>query len=306
MTRILLTGANGFIGRQIACSLVEQGHDVIAVSRAGVAPVPGMQTLAMDVLDEAQHTKIASVKADILIHSAWITTHGVYWTSPENAHWEAATLALAKAFMAAGGKRIVGIGTCVEYDLTDNEPLDEITSRLAPHTPYGQAKLRTWMALKALADDANIAAVWCRLFHLYGPAEGRERLVPAVILPLLRGEEARTSPGTQIRDFLSSTEAGRAIAHVALSGAIGPVNIGSGQPITIAALVTMLADMLGRRNLLRLGAIPLRSDDPAVIVPKTERLAATGFTLKADLVSGLSGAIAYWKHENLLENEART
>lgn len=297
MTRILLTGASGFIGRQIASALVEQGHEVIAVSREGCAPVAGIQALAMDVLDEAQHARIAAVKADILIHSAWITTHGVYWTSPENTRWEAATLALAKAFIASGGKRIVGIGTCVEYDLTRSTPLDETTSALAPHTPYGRAKLRTWAALRALADEAGIEAAWCRLFHLYGPGEGRERLVPAVILPLLRGEEARTSPGTQIRDFLSSIEAGRAIAHIALSSAIGPVNIGSGAPISIATLVTMLADMLGRRDLLRLGAFPLRPDDPAVIIPKTERLAATGFTLKTDLARGLSDTIDYWKNE---------
>jgi UDP-glucose 4-epimerase len=65
--------------------------------------------------------------------------HGAFWTSPANALWRKASADLVRRFRAAGGTRIVALGTCAEYDATAPGPWDE-ARRISPATPYGQAK----------------------------------------------------------------------------------------------------------------------------------------------------------------------
>jgi nucleoside-diphosphate-sugar epimerase len=295
MSRIAVTGATGFIGRHIVARLLDEGHEVIAVGRTAKDLPPSVQTVKLDLLAPEAPAAIAALKSDILVHAAWVTAHGAFWTSPLNDLWADASIALARAFLDAGGRRIVGVGTCVEYDLTGMALLDEATSRLASTMPYGLAKDRAQREIAVLCAAAGASFAWCRLFHLYGPDENPQRLVPSVILSLLKGEEARTTLGTQWRDFMHAADAGHAIAHVASGLHAGAINIGSGQPITIAGLVTRLADMLGGTRLLRLGAIPLRPDDPASVLPRIERLNATGFTPDFDLETGLRDTISFWK-----------
>jgi nucleoside-diphosphate-sugar epimerase len=293
--RVLVTGANGFIGQHVVGELRARGADVIAVSRQGGVSVPGVDSIAADLLTPAGIGEIGKIRADILVHSAWETRHGYFWNAPENALWQEATLALAQAFLEAGGKRIVALGTCMEYALAGDGPLDEATTPLQPTFPYAIAKDATRQALELLCEAHGASLVWARVFHLYGPREHAARLVPSVVRALLSGEEARTSPGTQLRDFMSSLDCGTAIAHLALSEAEGPFNIGSGEAITIAALVSEIADMLGARHLLRIGALPLRPDDPPVIVPSVKRLEAKGFRPKCSRAERLAEAIEFWK-----------
>lgn len=298
--RILITGAAGFIGQHITSRLIASGHEVIALGRTSAGLPKGARPVTLDLLSPEAPAALASLKAETLVHAAWVTAHGAFWTSPQNEPWADASVRLAHAFLDAGGKRIVGVGTCVEYDLTGMELLDEATSRLAsvvptPAMPYALAKDRARREIATLSAQADATFAWCRLFHLFGPNENPQRLVPSVILSLLKGEEARATLGTQWRDFMHAADAGHAIAHVSSGLHEGAINIGSGEPVTIAGLVTKLADMLGGTHLVRLGAVPMRPDDPASVLPRIERLKATGFTPDFDLETGLRDTISYWK-----------
>lgn len=295
--RAVVTGGAGFIGRQIVAALLARGVEVVVPTRRIGATQPGLRWLAADLLAPEGRAAVAAIRADLLIHAAWTTEHGAFWTAPENALWQESSLALSRAVLDAGARRIVGIGTCVEYDVSGEAPLVEEVSALKPIFPYAIAKDATRRAIDTLCVEAGAGFAWARLFHLFGPFEDPRRLVPSVIRALLAGEEARTSHGQQIRDFLSSVDAGMAIAHVALSAVTGAVNIGSGHPVSIAGLVERIAGMIGPRHLLRLGALPARADDPAVIVPSIARLAETGFAPTADLETRLGDAIAFWKAE---------
>jgi nucleoside-diphosphate-sugar epimerase len=117
-----------------------------------------------------------------------------------------------------------------------------------------------------------------------------------VIRALLRNEEARCTHGNQVRDYLFIADAAAAFVALLDSGATGAVNIASGQPVTLKEIVAIIAEEIGRLDLLRLGAIPAPADEPPLLLADVRRLSDTvGWTPRRDLRAGLSETIAWWQ-----------
>jgi nucleoside-diphosphate-sugar epimerase len=269
--RVLLTGASGFIGRQILTYLLKQGFQVDVVIRNGSNIV--LQDMAHvvsviftdDLFAENEDWWIKTFKnTDIVIHAAWFTKPGEYLESPKNYECMQGTLRMARASIKAGVRRFIGIGTCFEYDL-DYELL-AIDTPLKPATPYARAKVSTFEGLTELLSVGGVEFAWCRLFYLYGEGENRKRLVPYIRSMLEIDAEVELSDGNQIRDYLDVQEAGRLIVGIARSKSQGPINICSGIPITVRELAEDIAAEYGKKELLRFGARPnLKSDPPRIV-----------------------------------------
>jgi len=288
----MLTGATGFIGRHIPALLAARGYDVHVAARGAAPESAGITAHALDLLrqEEAQRL-IKDVRPDIIIHTAWYVAHGRFWTAPENTDWLEASTALAAYAAEAGTRRFVGIGTCAEYatDACDNAYPWPEARHIAPATPYGEAKAAFARRLAEMAEGrAHFSHAWARLFHLFGPGENPARLVPSIILALSEGREAQCASGRPVRDFISAQSAAAAIAALAASDVTGPVNIGSGAPISIANLARLIAEIAGRPYLLRLGALADRPNEPPYMVAHTGRLRReVGFTLPVSLAAEL-------------------
>jgi len=282
--RLLLTGASGFVGRAMLTPLAARGFEVHAVARR---PGQGAATWhTADLLDAAaMRALLREVRPAVLVHAAWYVTHGRFWAAPENADWVEASVALAEAF---DGRRMVGLGTCAEYDWTEAASLPWPETRpIAPATPYGTAKAALAARWAAIGERRSISVAWARLFHLFGPGEHPERLVPAVLRALRGGREAATGSGRQVRDFAGTGFLGRALAALAASDITGPVNVASGQPVTIRRVVETIGRITGRPDLLRLGALPDRPEPPYIVADTTRLRLAVGFTEQVDLEADL-------------------
>lgn len=290
--RALLTGAAGFVGRQLAPALAAAGFEVHAIVHAAPeAPAGAASAHRADLLSPgAAAALVREIRPALLVHAAWFVAHGRFWTAPENADWLDASTDLAGAFAAAGGRRILGIGSCAEYaptDAADGAPWPE-TRALAPETPYGQAKVALAARLTSLAVRTGVSVAWARLFHLFGPGEHPDRLVPAVMRALREGRGAAVASGTPVRDVAGTGFIGRALAALAASRVEGPVNVASGEATSIRALVERIAAIAGRPDLPRFGALPDRPGKVPFMVADTGRLRReAGFAeppaLEADL-----------------------
>ncbi|HEV3046275.1 MAG TPA: NAD(P)-dependent oxidoreductase [Solirubrobacteraceae bacterium] len=336
MTRVLVTGAAGFIARGSLARLAHAGHEVHAVSsRPVLAGGPGTGAagrVGSPALEEP-HTALAQVRwhrADLLgegsaselmravapthlLHMAWCTEPGTFWTAPENLDWAQASLRLLRAFAAGGGRRAVIAGTCTEYEWRRHThcveergpqggpdtrgPARQATPR-APHTLYGAAKHAVHLVAERYAEQAGFELAWGRVFYTYGPHEHPARLASSVASALVRGEQVRCTDGAQVRDYTYVAELGEAFAALLDSPATGAVNMASGEPVRVADLVLALAAAAGRPELVRLGALPRRPDEPERLTADVGRLREqVGWSASVGLREGAERTVEWWRRE---------
>ncbi len=292
MSRVLLTGATGFVGPNTLAALAREGNEVHAVARRRGRDVPGVIWHEADLLAGCEI--VGEIEPETLVHLAWYAEHGKFWCSPENVRWVEASLALLRAFAACGGRRAVIAGTCAEYEWSQAVYREDAPTH--PRTLYGACKHGLHVVARAWAEQAGVALAWARLFFMYGPGEAPGRLVPSVASALLRGEPAAMTRGAQIRDFLHVADAGAAIGALASSELEGPVNLASGEGVAVRELAAMLAERVGGVELLRLGALAEPADEPASLVADVGRMRAElGFAPQIKLADGLDAAVEFWR-----------
>ena len=271
MTRVLITGANGFVGRQIIRSLDVKDIDLIPVVRKGkestVSNFKNVKKIitSKDLFAENESWWEEQCKdVDIVIHAAWYVETGKYQDSLKNIDCLIGSLKLAKGAAKAGVSRFLGLGTCAEYD--QNQGALTIDTPLKPLTKYAAAKTSLFTVLSQWFPRESVSFAWIRLFYLYGEGEDQKRLVPYVRSQILQGNFVDLTSGKQVRDFMDVAEAGKRIAEISFTNQIGPINLCSGIPVTVRQLVEKIADEYGRKDLLRFGARDDNLFDPPSVV----------------------------------------
>lgn len=270
MSDILLTGASGFVGCQIAKALLERDHRLRLVLRPSGFARSGLPDGVAEVVETADlfaegadWWTEALTGIDTVIHAAWYVEPGKYLDSPRNIDCAIGSLAIAEAALRAGVRKFIGIGTCFEYRLPNAEITE--TSELGPITLYAAAKLALYRMLEKRFAGTGTDFAWARLFYLYGEGEHPARLFPTLHSKLSSGEPMSLSAGDKIRDFLDVAEAGRLVATLAETDQTGVANICSGKPVTIREIAEGIADLYGRRDLLSFGIATVHPRDPAAV-----------------------------------------
>ena len=273
MKTILLTGATGFVGRNIIKELNKKRVNIIPVIRPKSKKKLDLKKIkninrvisSKDIFKESKlWWKNQCKGVDIIIHTAWFVEPGKYLKSIKNKQCLMGSLNLAKGAAHAGVKRFIGIGTCFEYDLSFGKL--SINTPLNPITPYAKAKVNLFKELLTFFSNRSIGFLWCRLFYLYGKGEDKRRLVPYIHNQIKNGKRVELTNKHYIRDYLEASMAAKMIVKVALGKKIGAVNICSGIPVTIEAFAKKIADEYKRRDLLNFGSKSFKSNDPPCVV----------------------------------------
>ena len=271
MKRVLVTGATGFVGRQIMRTLAASDVALIPVVRSGkegfVNTLRGVERIVSspDIFAEPEDWWVEQCQGvDLVIHAAWYAEPGKYLQAPQNMQCLIGSLTLAKGAAKAGVRRFVGIGTCFEYDLTQG--VLSVRTPLNPLSPYAAAKAALFFGLSQWLPTQSVEFGWCRLFYLYGEGEDERRLVPYIHKQIQKGEPVELTSGKQIRDYMDVSDAAEKIVEFALCHQTGPVNICSGVPVTVRQLAEQIANQYGRQDLLRFGVRPDNPVDPVCVL----------------------------------------
>jgi nucleoside-diphosphate-sugar epimerase len=299
MKKLLVTGARGFIGRQTLAPALEAGYEVHAVSTSTEVPeslsrLP-VQWHTGNLLDAGMIERLVkALKPSHVLHMAWETSHGAYWTSPANLAWLELGTRLVRAFVENGGSRIVSAGTCAEYDWAHGLMSEGVTPE-KPNTFYGRIKLAHHDMLIAAAQQFGFSAATGRIFFGYGPFEDERRVIPHACVNAIRGTEANFSSGQFYRDFMHVSDIGRGFIALLDSDIQGPCNVSSGIPAKLSDLILTVERVAKRRSLFHLGVLPDRPGDPLMVAGNSHLLKSTGWAPVMQIEVGIQEALAWWR-----------
>jgi nucleoside-diphosphate-sugar epimerase len=235
---VAVTGAEGFVGRHVVDRLLAKPDiEVIRIVRPGsrTASRDESRAVSLDVLGQDIELGQLPIGVDVLVHLAWSGLND--FRSDVHLDQVRAHERFLQAWLESGVRRIVGVGTCLEYGLIEGEMTE--TMPTDPVIAYAQGKSALHDALEELVARFGASCSWARVFYPYGDGQQPKSLWSSLQSAIARGDATfPMSGGEQVRDYLHVDEVGSILASLALlNEAIGVVNVCSGQPVVLRDLI---------------------------------------------------------------------
>lgn len=258
--KVLLTGADGFIGSHLAEGLVRDGHDVTALviynsldSRGWLDTIPAeilskINVVAGDVRDPAH--MISLVKGqDAVLHLAALIAIPFSYVAPDlyvqtNIQ---GTLNLLNAARHWGTSRFIHTSTSEVYGTARYVPIDE-SHPLQGQSPYSASKIAADQMVFSFYSSFELPALTVRPFNTFGPRQSARAVIPTIISQLAAGkQEISLGSLDPTRDFTYvSDTVGGFLAALKSEGGLGEtVNLGTGYEITVGDTFATIAKLMG-------------------------------------------------------------
>jgi nucleoside-diphosphate-sugar epimerase len=241
LTKYLVTGAAGFIGRSIAVALLKRGERVrgidnfITGKHGNLAGLESMEFMEGDLTDPEQCARVCE-GVDVIFHEAALASvpRSVADPATTNLHCVTATLNLLVAARAAGVRRVVYAGSSSAYGDTPTLPKQE-DMLPNPISPYAVAKLAGEQYMRAFARVYGLETVVLRYFNVFGPFQDPTSHYSGVLAVFCRRMLAGEAPtifgdGEQSRDFTYIDN----VVHANLLAADAPAEKVAGQMMNVA------------------------------------------------------------------------
>jgi nucleoside-diphosphate-sugar epimerase len=271
MSKILITGATGFVGACLTEDLVREGHQVSIIARSTSNKwrlkkvINDIRSIDIDLCNEDDVIKtVREVNPALIFHLA---TYGGFHFQQETAQIintnVIGTVNLVTACSQIDYQCLVNVSSSSEYG-PKNEPMKE-TDLLEPINTYGVMKASATLYCQMAAKTLKRPIVTVRIFSPYGYYDDKSRLIPSVILACLQRENPRLASGNAVRDFIFIEDVisllKKVSQHENPSGKI--FNGGSGKQHSVAEIVEMIIKKTGGKVIPEWGSVPGRSSDTA-------------------------------------------
>jgi NAD dependent epimerase/dehydratase len=316
--RVLVTGAEGFIGSHLAEELLAAGAEVRALVHYNPFGRWGwlhehagdVEILAGDVRD-AERVAHAAAGRDVIFHLAALVGIPYSYEAPESYVQTnvMGTYNVLTAARRAGVERYIQTSTSEVYGSALRVPIDE-AHPLQPQSPYSASKIAADMLALSFHHSFELPVAVVRPFNTYGPRQSARAVIPAVLGQIYSGaEEIEIGATSPKRDFNFVTDTAKGFIAIAeCDRALGEVvNIGSGREIAIGDLIELMIEVSGRdvqtvRSPERIR--PAGSEVDRLMCDNTRAREWAGWQPAVSLEDGLRQT-ADWIEENLASVHAR-
>ncbi len=240
--KIAIMGGSGFVGANVVklLSTLPNVDIVIAVRKINKNHIDrlNIEYVQLDINNINVHKKSYEMlgRPDILVNLAWEILHD-YDSVQHIEYIQKNQYLFLSEMIKRGLKTLVNTGTCLEYGMISGALEESLDTN--PINAYGQAKDLLRKKLQILKKSNNFNLNWLRLFYISGENQSQRGLYHQFITACRNHESVfNMSGGKQLRDYLKVEEVAAYIIRIAmLEQDFGIVNICSGKPIAISALV---------------------------------------------------------------------
>jgi len=243
--RILILG-NGFLATSIIHRLETEGHNIRVFSRKFKDSVRSKQILG-DIFDFNEFVRVISWNPDVIIHTAWVTTQGVYAHDPSNHNYSQFTSNLAKFIAQSEVQHMIVLGSCAEYG-PQNRPSVAGITKLSPNSVYGEQKVAAFRSARDLLCDSSVRLSWVRIFQPFGPGQDKRRLLPQLIEALKGGQKVVLKDTSSVHDWITTRDIASIISWIIRKNTPIEIDAGTGIGYTNVQLLRHLENFFENSN----------------------------------------------------------
>lgn len=301
--KVLITGANGFLGYHLAKHFARTGNEIYAISRN--------TSRLVDIIEDInfRSSKLSSITGlmedikvfdpEVAIHCAWDGGNSFQQTQDvAQFHGNLPGLVdlMSILHQCPNFEHFVGIGSGAEYGNLDfMEQIGE-DADAHPDTLYGATKLMAKIYTETYCQAADMSWAWLRPFYVYGPQDVESRLIPKAILHSLNKTPLPLDTCNRVVDYLYIDDFVSAVDSIVSQQAYGVFNVCSSQAYDIKDVLRMIEELSGAKEIMQFGRLPERKYAPKNTVGNNHSLKTlTDWEPKVSLRDGLMKTIDSYK-----------
>lgn len=280
--RIVMTGATGFIGRNVAKRLLDAGAEVFALVRR--------ESRQKELLPAHEHLhriwgSLADVeqcvseigRADAFLHFAWGGVNREEIDSPAvQAANIAGSVSCVRAAQQLGCEVFMDAGSRVEYGITPDGQMCE-DQPCHPVNEYGKAKLAFYQQAKALCREWEMTYYHLRFFSVYGSGDHPWSIISTLVRELPQDHTVSLSACRHRWNFMDIADASRAVVELYRfsdqhRGKCRVVNVASEDTRVLREFVEEIHDLCQNRGTLEFGTFVQAKEGALSICPSVDIL----------------------------------
>lgn len=264
MRRVIVSGANGFIGSSLINKLIKNDVKIIALDitfdDSRIMQSELVTKIVTELHDmEAIRKVIPCDEYDAFYHFAWRGVNGLDKSNPviqlKNAEMAMNCASLAKEI---GCKKFLCAGTIAEESVNSLSNLEKTSGGMM----YGVSKHCTHLILETYCKNIGLDFIWMQFSNIYGPNNKTGNLVSYTIDQLINGNEATFGPALQPYDFIYVDDLIEAVYRLGYKATSRNCYfIGSGAPRVLKDYLKEIGEIVGKPELIKIG---VRDDDGIV------------------------------------------